>query len=101
MSRAAASALMCSYNEVNGVPSCANQPLLDQAKAWGFQGYITSDCGAVDDVYTTHKYAPTPPSAVADVLNAGHANHTPALGGEQEEGSCILRPLPVLRLVLM
>ena len=35
------SSLMCSYNSVNGVPSCANKWLLDTVarKAWGFDGY--------------------------------------------------------------
>ena len=43
-----ASSLMCSYNAINGVPSCASKYLLtDLARnAWGFQGYITSDCAA-------------------------------------------------------
>jgi hypothetical protein len=27
---------------------------------WGFQGYITSDCGAVDDVEDNHHYTSTP-----------------------------------------
>ena len=43
------SSLMCSYNAVNGKPSCANKWLLKTVArdAWGFDGYITSDCGAV------------------------------------------------------
>ena len=40
------SSLMCSYNSVNGYPSCANHWLLQEVArdAWGFDGYITSDC---------------------------------------------------------
>lgn len=45
------SSIMCSYNAVNGVPSCANSFLMrDIAQTeWGFnsegnEGYITSDC---------------------------------------------------------
>jgi beta-glucosidase-like glycosyl hydrolase len=38
---------------------------------WGFNGYITSDCGAVEDVYSTHKYEPNPSKVVKDVLEAG------------------------------
>lgn len=47
-----------SDNEVNGIPSCANKMLMtDYAREkWGFQGYITSDCGAVDDVQNSHHY---------------------------------------------
>ena len=25
-------------------------------KVWGFEGYITSDCGAISDIYETHNY---------------------------------------------
>ena len=49
--RGAASSLMCSYNAVNGIPSCADVETLGKARAMGFEGYITSDCGAVQDVY--------------------------------------------------
>merc|ERR1712159_493466 len=40
------SGLLCSYNAVNGVPSCANDWLLTTVarETWQFDGYITSDC---------------------------------------------------------
>ena len=43
--------IMCSYNSVNGVPSCANPWLLNATlrASWRFEGYVTSDCGAVSD----------------------------------------------------
>ncbi|RDY11291.1 putative beta-D-xylosidase 6, partial [Mucuna pruriens] len=74
-----ASCLMCSYNEVNGVPACASEELLGLARdKWGFQGiggfeyrYITSDCDAVATVYEYQKYAKSREDAVADVLKAG------------------------------
>ncbi|XP_021911455.1 probable beta-D-xylosidase 6 [Carica papaya] len=70
--QAKASCLMCSYNEVNGVPACARKDLLQKAREeWGFQGYITSDCDAVATVYEYQKYAKTATDAVADVLQAG------------------------------
>merc|ERR1719473_1597346 len=67
------SGLMCSYNSINGVPSCANPWLLDQVarKDWGFDGYITSDCDADADVYNKHHYYATPEETVAGVLKAG------------------------------
>jgi len=67
------SGLMCSYNAINGVPSCANDWLLDTVarKSWGFNGYITSDCDADSDVYNSHHYTSTPEEAVRDVLRAG------------------------------
>lgn len=43
-----ASSIMCSYNAVNGVPSCANGFLMSTIARgqWGFDGYITvgGDC---------------------------------------------------------
>jgi hypothetical protein len=46
----------CRYNEVNGIPSCANAELLTTLarSQWAFDGYVTGDCGAVDDVYVAH-----------------------------------------------
>lgn len=41
--------LMCAYNKVNGPYSCENDVLLNQILKgdWGFQGFVTSDFGAV------------------------------------------------------
>ena len=49
---------MCSYNAINGVPSCANDWLQNTVARgeWGFDGYITSDCDADADVFNSHKY---------------------------------------------
>lgn len=68
-----ASGIMCSYNSVNGVPTCADSNLLTSTarRDWGFQGYITSDCDAVATVYTAHRFTRTSEDAVADVLKAG------------------------------
>jgi beta-glucosidase-like glycosyl hydrolase len=45
--------LMCSYNAVNGVPSCANDWLLNTVArdSWDFDGAIVSDCDADRDVF--------------------------------------------------
>ncbi|XP_026446960.1 probable beta-D-xylosidase 7 [Papaver somniferum] len=68
-----ASGIMCSYNRVNGVPSCADYNLLSTtARAkWSFKGYITSDCDAVSIIHDAQGYAKTPEDAVGDVLKAG------------------------------
>ncbi|KAK8955354.1 putative beta-D-xylosidase 6 [Platanthera guangdongensis] len=67
-----ASCLMCSYNQVNGVPACARRDLIDEARQdWGFQRYVTSDCGLVSIIYEEQKYAESPEDAVAVVLKAG------------------------------
>ena len=64
---------MCSYNAVNGVPTCANRWLLEDVArdAWGFDGYITSDCDAVANVVSPHHYVQTAEEAVAVTLKAG------------------------------
>ncbi|HEY0945333.1 MAG TPA: glycoside hydrolase family 3 C-terminal domain-containing protein, partial [Opitutaceae bacterium] len=43
--------VMCSYNQLNGVPVSHNPLLLDQIlrKQWGFGGIVVSDWGAVSD----------------------------------------------------
>jgi beta-D-xylosidase 4 len=68
-----ASCIMCAYNAVNGVPMCANKPFLtDLARdAWGFDGYITSDCDAVENVLDPHNYTRTLPETIGVVMDAG------------------------------
>lgn len=46
-----ADSIMCAYNRVDGKPACASTMLLDDVlrKDWKFQGFVTSDCGAIDD----------------------------------------------------
>ncbi|KAI8548241.1 hypothetical protein RHMOL_Rhmol07G0258200 [Rhododendron molle] len=68
-----ASGIMCAYNPVNGVPNCADYDLLSKTARglWGFQGYITSDCYAVEVIHGYQGYAKSPEDAVADVLKAG------------------------------
>jgi len=67
------SGIMCSYNAVNGVPTCANDWLLkDIARGeWGFEGYVTSDCDADRDVFASHHYTKSPEEAVKAILGAG------------------------------
>lgn len=67
-----ASCLMCSYNEVNGVPACAREDLLQKARTeWGFEGYIVSDCDAVATIFEYQNYTKSPEDAVAIALKAG------------------------------
>lgn len=73
---ARAGSIMCAYNRVDGQPACANEPLLQQRLrgAWGFKGYVVSDCDAVKDIAEGHKYAPDAAAAVAAALKAGVDN---------------------------
>ena len=68
-----AGSVMCAYNRVNGAPACTNAMLLQDylRKAWKFQGYVVSDCGAVDDVVHGHKYKPSLAEAAAAAVKAG------------------------------
>ncbi|CAE8737174.1 unnamed protein product, partial [Polarella glacialis] len=65
--------VMCSYNSVNGVPSCANKWLLEEKlrKEWGFEGYVTGDSGAVEDIWRTHFYAATEEDSVTFAVRSG------------------------------
>ncbi|WP_370584375.1 glycoside hydrolase family 3 C-terminal domain-containing protein [Novosphingobium sp. ES2-1] len=79
-----AGSIMCAYNRVDGQPACASDLLLkDRLRgAWGFKGYVVSDCDAVVDIYDRHKYAPDAASGVAVGLLAGVDNecHTGTIG---------------------
>jgi beta-glucosidase len=49
--------VMCAYNAVNTQPCCANDLLMNDIlrKQWKFNGYVTSDCWAIDDFFKYHK----------------------------------------------
>ncbi|HEX6773924.1 MAG TPA: glycoside hydrolase family 3 C-terminal domain-containing protein [Acidobacteriaceae bacterium] len=70
-----ADSIMCAYNAVDGVPACASPLLLEQKLrgAWKFQGFVTSDCGAISDFYTNigHHYSPDAAHASAKAVLAG------------------------------
>jgi beta-glucosidase len=72
---AKAGSIMCAYNEVDGQPACASKLLLGDILRgdWGFKGFVTSDCGAIDDFYMPkqHLYSPDEATASAAGLKAG------------------------------
>jgi beta-glucosidase len=65
--------VMGAYNRVNGEPACANPYLLTDLlrTQWGFDGYVTSDCGAIYDIWANHKFVATPAEAAAVAVKAG------------------------------
>ncbi|KAJ7946159.1 Beta-D-xylosidase-like protein [Quillaja saponaria] len=67
------SSVMCSYNRVNGIPTCADPDLLKGVvrDQWDLDGYIVSDCDSVEVYYNSIKYTKTPEDAVALALKAG------------------------------
>ena len=70
---ARAASVMCAYNAVNGVPSCANSfQLQDIARdQWGLDGFVVSDCGAVGGIMNEHNYTRTVEDTVAAAMHAG------------------------------
>ena len=68
-----AGSVMCAYNSLNGEPDCANSFLLQDTlrKDWQFKGYVVSDCGAITDIYSHHKYVRTIEEAAAVSMKRG------------------------------
>jgi len=68
-----AASVMCVYNAVNGVPGCASEDLLQKRlrEQWGFQGYVVSDCGAVNDIHRNHEHTSTLGEAAVAAVKAG------------------------------
>ena len=65
--------VMGAYNAVYSVPACASEFLLQDIlrDQWGFDGYITSDCGAIGGITWKQKYVDSPAEAAAVALKAG------------------------------
>lgn len=65
--------IMGAYNEVNHVPCNANTFLLTDLlrRAWGFDGFVVSDCGAVSDMLDGHHFFKTGAEAAARSVLAG------------------------------
>ncbi|RKD13278.1 glycosyl hydrolase [Pelobium manganitolerans] len=65
--------VMCAYNAFRTQPCCASDILMTDIlrKQWGFTGYVTSDCWAIDDFFKNHKTHPDAASAAADAVYHG------------------------------
>jgi beta-glucosidase len=65
--------VMGAYNRFWGEPCSASDLLLDRIlrKQWGFGGYVTTDCGAIWDIYHGHSLQPDSIRASALAINAG------------------------------
>ena len=68
-----ADSIMCAYNAIDGAPACASSMFLEKhlRQDWGFNGYVVSDCDAVDDIVRSHHYATSPEQGDADAVRAG------------------------------
>ncbi|MCR5524009.1 MAG: glycoside hydrolase family 3 C-terminal domain-containing protein [Clostridia bacterium] len=67
------SAVMGAYNRVNGEACCASETLLEEILRgeFNFNGYIVSDCGAINDINENHHITNSPTESAALALNNG------------------------------
>jgi beta-glucosidase len=65
--------VMCAYNSIDEFPACTNKMLLKEhlRDAWGFKGFVVSDCGAIMDVHQGHKKTADITHSAALSLQAG------------------------------
>jgi beta-glucosidase len=65
--------VMCAYNAYVGQPCCGSDKLMVKILRddWKFAGYVTSDCGAIDDFWQRHKTSPDAESAATDAVLHG------------------------------
>ena len=65
--------VMCAYNSIDGWPACTSKMLLKEhlRDAWGFKGFVVSDCGAIMDVNQGHKKTADITHSAALALEAG------------------------------
>jgi beta-glucosidase len=65
--------VMGAYNRTNGEACCASPRLLQEIlrDEWKFDGYVVSDCVALDDIWRSHGLAKTRAEAAALALRNG------------------------------
>ncbi|MCX7800758.1 MAG: glycoside hydrolase family 3 C-terminal domain-containing protein [Fimbriimonadales bacterium] len=70
---AGAASVMGAYNRLYGHPCNASRFLLTEVlrEKWGFQGYVVSDCWAIENIVKHHKTASSMAEAAAQSVKAG------------------------------
>jgi len=65
--------VMCAYNRFNDEPCCGSDDLLSGIlrKDWGFKGHVVSDCGAINDIKSNHKFTISDEESVAYAVKGG------------------------------
>ncbi|MBO9618348.1 MAG: glycoside hydrolase family 3 C-terminal domain-containing protein [Niabella sp.] len=65
--------VMCAYNAFRKKPCCGNDLLMTDIlrRQWNFNGYVTSDCGAIEDFFNYHKTHPNAEAAAIDAVTNG------------------------------
>ncbi len=64
--------IMCAYNRTDSLPCCTGKFLLQDIlrKEWKFNGYVVTDCWALDDIFRYHKFVKTDEEAAALAIKA-------------------------------
>lgn len=70
---AGAMSVMGAYNRTNGEPCCASKTLLQDIlrDEWEFEGYVVSDCGAIQDIHQHHAVTTCTAESAAMSVNNG------------------------------
>ncbi|GAA0142029.1 glucosidase [Lithospermum erythrorhizon] len=65
--------VMCSYNQVNGKPTCGDPYLLKGVirGEWKLNGYIVSDCDSLDVIFYNQHFTKTPEETAALAIKSG------------------------------
>jgi beta-glucosidase len=73
LTEAGAGSVMTAYNRVNGEACSASPTLLQKIlrDEWGFDGYVVSDCWAIQDLHLGHAVTGSPPESAALAVQAG------------------------------
>ncbi len=70
---AQAGSVMAAYNSLDGLPCSANRWLLTDIlrDEWGFRGFVVSDYGSVNGIWSKHSTAATKKDAAKQAIEAG------------------------------
>lgn len=73
INEAGAYSIMGAYNRLRGEACCSSNFLLNTIlrDKWNFKGFVVSDCGAIADIYQTHKLTKSPAEAAALAVKMG------------------------------
>ncbi len=68
-----AMSVMAAYHEIDGIPVTADPYLLKTIlrREWGFNGFVLSDLGAIEKLYSMHHVAATPSDAACMAIRSG------------------------------
>ncbi|MBE6218377.1 MAG: glycosyl hydrolase [Bacteroidales bacterium] len=81
VTKAGVSGVMTAYNRFLGQACSTSDVLMTDIlfRKWNYQGYVTSDCGAIDDIFRNHKVYDDAASGSAAAVK--HGNHCECGGG--------------------